>query len=137
MRRKSTLERNFNFNIAKVWEVVTDNSDYSWRTDLEKIEIKNQNNFIEIYKTGGKTEFEVIEKTEYKTYSFQMRNKFFYGGWNGEFIEINPDETKLIFTENLKFSNFFIYIVSFFAINLKKMQKDYFDDLERRLQNDD
>ena len=36
---KSEISAQFNSDIKRVWGVVTNNEDYSWRSDIKKIEI--------------------------------------------------------------------------------------------------
>lgn len=43
----------YNSNIKAVWNVVTNNKDYKWRSDIERIEVLNEGKeFIEYYKGG-------------------------------------------------------------------------------------
>ncbi|MDH6365592.1 hypothetical protein M2139_002597 [Enterococcus sp. PF1-24] len=133
MNRTSTLEWNFEKNIATLWQIVTDNTDYTWRSDLKELISTSPNQFTEYYQDGGETHFTVSEKEAEKRYAFAMDNQFFQGKWLGEFVKIDENTTKLIFTEELHFKNPFIYVLSFFMIKLKKIQKNYMLDLEKRL----
>lgn len=133
MNRISTIEWDMPHSIKRVWETVTDNKDFSWRSDLEKIEIKTETKFTEITKSGEKTEFEIIEKKPYEIYKFKMGNNFFQGDWTGKFIEITPESTKLIFTEELNIKNPIIWLLSFFMMKLHQIQKTYMEDLQEKL----
>lgn len=133
MNRQSTLVHEFNWNVAKIWTVVTNNLNYSWRSDIDHIEVVNSTTFIEYYKAGGETLFIITEQNKNKVYSFRMENKVFAGEWIGKFIEINKSTTQLIFTENLKFKNIVYGIMSYLFFDLKKMQQQYMSDLEVRL----
>lgn len=137
MNRQSTLVHEFNWNVAKIWAVVTNNLNYSWRSDIDHIEVVNSTTFIEYYKAGSETLFIITEQNKNKVYSFRMENKVFAGEWIGKFIEIDKSTTQLIFTENLKFKNIIYGIMSYLFFDLKKMQQQYMSDLEVRLKDGD
>lgn len=73
-------------DIKKVWEVVTDNKNYDWRSDIEKIEITGNNTFIEYTKDGFKTVFKITKFKPYSLYEFDMENENMSGHWIGEFM---------------------------------------------------
>ncbi|MCC0660613.1 MULTISPECIES: hypothetical protein [unclassified Clostridioides] len=123
----------FNTDVETVWNIVTDNRDYKWRSDISKIEILDDGStFIEYNKDGNSTKFTVTEKTKNKFYKFDMENKFFYGNWQGEFFEENG-KTKIVFIENIYVKNLIIKVLSYFFMNLKKIQIQYVEDLKRKL----
>ena len=39
---KSNIKKQFSCDKNKLWDIITDNSNYKWRTDLLKIEIKDE-----------------------------------------------------------------------------------------------
>ena len=43
----SNIKANFQCDIQKVWDVITTLQNYSWRSDLSKVEIVGENQFIE------------------------------------------------------------------------------------------
>ena len=43
--------------IEKVWNKVTDLSNFYWRSDIKDIKIIDENNFVEITKDGVETHF--------------------------------------------------------------------------------
>jgi len=58
--RKSNIIAIFNADIQTVWNIVTNNENYSWRSDLSKIEIiGNEEEFIEHTKEGFQTIFTI------------------------------------------------------------------------------
>lgn len=133
MKRVSKIEWIIDRNIKDVWNIVTNLEDYKWRNDLSKLEIINDKEFTEYFTNGGQTNFFITNKEFCNYYSFDMKNDFFVGQWTGEFIEINTQQTKLIFSEEINIKNPFIWFFSFFVMNLKKIQKEYMIDLERKL----
>ena len=46
----SNIKAAFESNIQEVWEIVTSLENYSWRSDLSKIEKINENEFMEMIK---------------------------------------------------------------------------------------
>ena len=53
----SNIKAVFRQDIQKVWETVTSLENYAWRSDLSKIEILNEKQFIEYTKEGYATTF--------------------------------------------------------------------------------
>ncbi|MCC0680970.1 hypothetical protein IC218_11880 [Clostridioides sp. ES-S-0005-03] len=131
--RVSEITAYFNADVETVWNIVTDNRDYKWRSDISKIEVFDDGSiFIEYNKDGNSTKFTVTEKTKNKLYKFNMENKFFYGNWQGEFSEEN-EKTKIVFIENIYVKNPIIKVLSYLFMNLKKIQIQYVEDLKRKL----
>lgn len=131
--RVSEITVFFDTDVETVWDIVTNNHDYEWRSDISKIEVSDDGStFIEYNKDGNSTKFTVTEKTKNKLYKFNMENKFFYGNWQGEFFEEN-EKTKIVFIENIYVKNPIIKILSYLFMNLKKIQIQYAEDLKRKL----
>jgi len=132
--RKSSITATFQANIQSVWNVVTDNENYTWRSDLLKIDIfDGGNRFIEYTKDGYSTTFTVTVKEACKRYEFDMENKNFVGHWTGIFTESENGGTKIDFTEELNIKNPIMEILSYLFMNLKKMQQTYVSDLRKKL----
>ncbi|WP_027625696.1 hypothetical protein [Clostridium lundense] len=124
----------FNSDINSVWNVVTNNKDYKWRSDLDKIEIlSDEREFIEYTNSGHATKFIITKKNEYSEYAFNMENKMFAGSWIGQFFETNTGGTKIIFKETIFIKNPIIKILSYFFMDLKKIQNTYISDLKKKL----
>jgi hypothetical protein len=123
-------------NIKRIWDIIVNNNDYKWRTDIKKIKIlENGKDWIEYYDIKEKfyTKFILKEKEMYKLYSFEMDNKNFYGNWMGKFTDINDNETKCTFMETIFIKNRIINILAKFFWNIEKIQKKYFKDLKNKL----
>ncbi|APH24034.1 hypothetical protein RSJ21_08665 [Clostridium botulinum] len=121
-------------DIKSVWNVVTNNNDYKWRSDIEKIEIINDGKeFIEYTSSGIATKFFITKKEEYSQYKFSMGNKMFTGFWTGHFSKTKNGGTKMVFVENIFIKNPIIKILSYFFMDLKKMQNIYILDLKKKL----
>ena len=129
MKRKSVYKQFLKYNVTDVFDVVTNNRETGWRSDLEKTEIISEKKFREVFKNGNVTEFYMTKLEPNTFYQFEMKNKFFEGTWEGCFKKIAEEETEIIFSEQIEIFNFGIYLLSFFVLNLKKIQKTYVSDL--------
>lgn len=121
----------FGSSVDKVWNIMTDNSNYAWRSDLSKIKVSDGgNSFTEYTKKGEPTEFTVTLKIPHERYEFDMKNDFMSGHWTGIFAKANGN-TKVTLIEEVEVKN---PVKSLFAgMYLKKQQKNYIADLKRAL----
>ena len=117
--------------VEKVWDVVTDLSDYEWRSDISKIEVIDDKNFVEYTKEGFKTQFHVTSREVYKIWEFDMENENMKGRWSGKFYR-QGDKTTLDFTEDVTSKK--MLLRPFVGLYLKKQQKQYLADLKKKLQ---
>ena len=126
----STIKATFKCNIQRIWETVTSLEDYAWRSDLSKIEIVDENHFIEYTKEGYATNFTVTAKEPYKHWEFDMENDNMKGHWIGVFTQ-KGEETEIDFTEDVTAKKFFMK--PFVKVYLKKQQAQYISDLQKVL----
>ena len=127
----ANIKATFKSDISKVWEVVTNNKEYGWRSDLSKIEVRDNGNvFIEYAKGGFETTFTITRKDKAQRYEFDMNNKNMHGHWTGIFKELAAG-TEIDFTEEVTVNN---PVMKLFAgMYLKKQQKQYIEDLKKAL----
>jgi hypothetical protein len=74
----STIKAVFNHNIQDVWNVVTSLEKYQWRSDLSKIDVINEKQFIEYTKEGYATTFSVTAFEPPRRWEFDMENSKAY-----------------------------------------------------------
>ena len=117
-------------DIEEVWEVAASLDDYAWRSDLSKIEIVNENQFIEYTKSGFATNFTITVKEPYKRYEFDMENDNMKGHWTGVFTK-KDGGTEIDFTEDVTAKK--LFMKPFVKGYLKKQQKLYLLDLQKAL----
>ena len=117
-------------NREKVWKVITDNSQFAWRSDLERIEVLDDCHFIEYAKNGIETRFTITAKESCTRYAFSMENRNMAGSWTGLLRE-TASGTEIDFTEEVKARNLVMNL--FVRLYLKKQQKQYAVDLKRKL----
>ena len=126
----SNIKVSLSCDIQKVWEAVTSLEDYAWRSDLGKIEIVNENQFIEYTKDGYATTFTITEKEPCKRYEFDMENGNMQGHWTGIFTK-KGNSTDLDFTEDVTAKK--LLMKPFVKGYLKKQQQLYVSDLKKFL----
>ncbi len=128
---KSNIKKEFNCDIEKIWNIITDNSNYAWRSDLSKIDVVDENHFIEYTKNNFPTYFTITSKQKFQEYKFDIKNINIKGKWIGIFKKLSDGRVELDFTEEIEPNGFIMKILA--KPYLKKMQKRYIKDLERKL----
>lgn len=118
----------FNCSIEKVWNIVTSLTDYAWRSDLSKIEVVDENQFIEYTLEGYATTFTITLTETYKRWEFDMENANMKGHWTGVFSEISG-QAEIDFTEEVEAKK--MIMKPFVKGYLKKQQKQYIADLKK------
>ena len=129
----SNIKAVFSADIEKVWDVVTSSENYSWRSDLSRIDVVEPGKvFIEYTKAGYATRFTITVFEPYKRYEFDMENENMTGHWTGLFSFENG-MTTIDFTESVKAKK--IIMKPFIGMYLKKQQAVYVKNLEEALNN--
>ena len=118
-------------DINKEWNTVTSLEKYQWRSDLSKIEILNEKQFIEYSKDGIATTFTITVFEPCRQWAFDIENDNIQGHWIGTFTE-KDGQTEIDFTENVTAKK--LVLKPFVKSFLKKQQKQYVLDLKKALQ---
>ena len=126
----SNIKAVFKSDIRKVWETVLAVGNYKWRSDLNKVEVISEKQFIEYTKDGYPTTFTVTAVEPYKRWEFDMENTNMKGHWSGVFIS-RGKETEIEFTEYVTAKK--LFLKPFVKLYLKKQQKQFVTDLEKEL----
>ncbi|HBJ1646787.1 polyketide cyclase [Clostridium botulinum] len=124
----SNIKATFQCDIKKIWEIVTSLENYSWRSDLSKIEILDKNKFLEYTKDGYITTFTVTATEPYQRWEFDMENSNMRGHWIGIFSYENG-KTTIDFTEDVYVKK--VIMKPFVGMYLKKQQATYVSDLKK------
>lgn len=128
----SNIRCTLSSDIHKVWEVVLGIEQYgTWRSDLSKTEVIDENKFIEYTKEGYATSFTVTFVEPYKRWEFDMENNNMKGHWTGIFTS-RGNETEIDFTENVIPKKWFMK--PFVKSYLKKQQTQFVLDLKNALE---
>ena len=128
---RSNIKKEFNCDKNKLWNIITDNANFAWRSDLSKIEIIDNTHFVEYTKKNFPTYFTIISKEKLKVYKFELKNENLKGKWIGIFKELPNGNIELDFTEEIEVNSFIMKMLAKFY--LKKKKKRYMRDLEREL----
>ena len=128
---KSNMKAVFKTDIEKVWDIVTSCTNYSWRSDLGKIEVVEAGKkFLEYTKDGYATTFMITVFEPYKRYEFDMDNGNMSGHWTGIFT-VEDGKVYIDFTEDVTAKK--LFMKPFVGMYLKKQQATYLQDLKRAL----
>lgn len=128
---KSNIKKEFNCDIEKLWNIITDNTNYAWRSDLSKIETTDEKHFIEYAKNNYPTYFTITSKEKLKEYRFDIENTNIKGKWIGLFKSLDNGNVLLDFTEEIETNNIIMKLLA--KPYLKIQQKRYMNDLEKEL----
>ncbi len=127
----SNIKATFPCDVKTVWDIVTSLYKISWRSDLSKITLFSENQFIEHTKKDFQTKFQVTCREEYRRWEFDMDNKNIKGHWTGIFSKEGEDAL-LDFTEEVEAKKFFLK--PFLKGYLKKQQEQYIEDLRKEVE---
>lgn len=126
----STIKEILNSDVQMVWDVVTSLENYQWRSDLSRIEVVSEQQFIEYTKAGYATTFTITACEPCKRWEFDMENSNMKGHWTGIFTE-NNGQTEIEFTEDVTAKK--LVMKPFVKGFLKKQQEQYVADLRKAL----
>lgn len=116
--------------VEKVWGVVTNLKEFKWRSDLDKIEVLNEHQFVEYTKDGFTTVFTITLTIPFERWEFDMENENMKGHWTGIFSR-NGARTEIEFIEDVTVKKFLLK--PFIKTFLKKQQALYISDLQKEL----
>ena len=85
----SNMKVTFQCDIQKVWDIVTSFENYSWRSDLDRIEVIDKSKFVEYTKEGYATTFTITTTEPCRRWEFDMENDNMSGHWIGVFTYEN------------------------------------------------
>lgn len=122
----------FSCDIQKVWDVVTSLEHTAWRSDIDRVEIVNETQFIEYTKDGYPTTFTVTAKENCKRWEFDMENGNMKGHWIGIFSQ-EDGQTEIDFMEEVTVKKPIMKLL--IKAYLKKQQETYIKDLRKALES--
>lgn len=126
----SNIKAVLEYDIQRVWDKVTSFENYSWRSDLIRIKVINEEEFVEYTRKGYPTAFTVTVVKPYERWEFDMENSNMKGHWTGIFTR-RDGRTEIDFTEDVTVKKWFMK--PFVKAFLKKQQEQYVADLKRGL----
>lgn len=116
--------------LERVWHTVTDLTNTAWRSDLTRVEVLDEDHFVEYTKSGYATGFTVTACEPTHFWAFTMENGNMSGSWEGLF-EAAESGARLICTETVTAKHW--WMRPFVPGYLKRQQKRYLDDLRLEL----
>lgn len=127
----SSVRAVFSARVQKVWDVVTSQTDYQWRSDVSRIESLSATRFVEYSKDGFATTFTVTCFQPYRRWEFDLENSNMKGHWTGIFTEMDG-QTQVCLTEEVTAKRLLLRpLVKPF---LRRQQARYLADLAKALQ---
>ncbi len=121
----------FPCGLERLWELVTSLDAYGWRSDLDRIEILRDTQFVEYTKDGYATTFTTTAWEPCKRWEFDLENGNMTGHWSGLFSQ-QGSQAQLELTEAVTPKRFFLR--PFVKGYLKKQQTRYLADLRRAVE---
>lgn len=126
----SKISAVFQGDLQTVWDVVTSLENYQWRSDLSRIEVVNEKQFIEYTRDGYATAFTITVSQPCERWEFDMENTNMAGHWTGVF-KSRGGMTEIAFTENVTAKKWIMK--PFVKGYLRKQQAQYVFDLQKVL----
>jgi hypothetical protein len=125
-----------------VYEIVVNNNDFSYRSDLTNLQIIENDGELEtwkeISKNGQEIIFKTVEKIPYSRYEFEIvEANGVKGNWIGEFNITESGGTEFISTEKICIENPVIRLLSNLFFDLEKFMETYQKDLAKKLKEGD
>ena len=120
----------FQNDIKDVWNMVTSLDNYQWRSDISKIEVISEKQYVEYTQDGYATTFTITATTPLKRWEFDMENSNMTGHWTGLFSTENGN-TEIEFTEEVTAKK--LMMKPFVKAYLKRQQRQYVMDLRNAL----
>lgn len=129
---QSLKKMEFTCDINILWDIITDNKNYTWRTDVSKIEIVDDTHFIEYAENGFPTYFTITSKEKCQKYQFDLNNKNMTGKWTGTFTLLEDGKVAIDMLEEVDVKSVLMKLLA--KLYLKKQQNKYEQDLRRRVE---
>ena len=131
----------YNASPEKVYNVLINNTDYSYRSDLKEIIIIESLDGIEVWdeiaKNGSVVRFKTARKEPFSLYEFDIiKGNGFTGHWKGELQETSTGGTLFTATETIRMRNPFLKVLSYLFFDIEKFMDNYQNDLRVKLSED-
>lgn len=138
-QRIKTNKSIYNGSPKEVFDIVTDNHNWQYRSDLKELKITEKiydnESWFEISKDNNIIHFKTREKIPYSYYSFEMESKIMTGYWEANFQETDDNKTLFIATEYIEMKNPFLKVLSYLFFDIDKYMKRYQDDLRTEIES--
>lgn len=128
MKRKSVLNVHFEADCARVWDAIANNAvPGNVITPLTREEYDSSD------KAGDETYVAITDSVTNERYAFSMKNAFLTGNYSADLSPSPDGGTDVAFTDEVEFEGLAMYILSLFAVNIKKSQLERASGIKSRL----
>ena len=126
--KKVEMKVYFKSDIEKVFNVITNMKDCSWRSDLSEVECIDDGKYIEYNRKNHPTKILVTEYLKNIQFEYDIQNEYYKGHWCGQFAPLKDGGCVMYLL-------FYFESVSFLGkfINVDKFEKRYIEDLKKEL----
>ena len=126
--KKVEMKVYFKSDVEKVFNVITNMKDCSWRSDLSKVECIDDGKYIEYNLKNHPTKIIVTEYLKNIQFEYDIQNEYYKGHWCGQFAPLKDGGCVMYLL-------FYFESVSFLGkfINVDKFEKRYIEDLKKEL----
>lgn len=136
--RTESRQTEFKADPKTVYNVITNNQDFSYRSDLKDLIIVEKEGDIELWdevaKNGNTIRFRTAKKEPYTRYEFEIVEAGgFTGYWIGELKETTDGGTLFTATEIIRIKNPFMKALSYLFFDVGKFMETYQEDLRKKL----
>lgn len=122
-----------------VYAVVTDNTDWYYRSDLKGLNIISVDGDMEAWeeipRSGIVIRFKTKTKVPSSFYSFDMKSKLMSGYWEARFDHFEGDRTLFTATEYIRLGNPFIRTLSYLFFDIDRFMETYQNDLRKKIED--
>ena len=126
--KKVEMKVYFKSDVEKVFNVISNMKDCSWRSDLSKVECIDDGKYIEYNRKNHPTKILVTEYLKNIQFEYDIHNEYYKGHWCGQFAPLKDGGCVMYLL-------FYFESVSFLGkfINVDKFEKRYIEDLKKEL----
>lgn len=126
--KKVEMKVYFKSDVEKVFNVIANMKDCSWRSDLSKVECIDDGKYIEYNRKNHPTKIIVTEYLKNIQFEYDIQNEYYKGHWCGQFAPLKDGGCVMYLL-------FYFESVSFLGkfINVDKFEKRYIEDLKKEL----
>lgn len=133
-QREFVKTATFKSSPEKVFQIVTDvENQLSWRSDVQEINIIDEDTWTEVPKKGTPITFKTKQEIQNQLFEIEIiEPKSFDGYWIGTF-EQTTTGTKVVFKEVITIENPFFRVMSSIFVDLDQTMEVYMTNLKNKL----
>lgn len=136
--RVEAKKSEYNISQRRLFEVVTNNKDHHYRSDIKDLVIlktgEETQKWKEIKKNGQEIIFRTRKVIPHSYYEFEIvEANGFRGYWTGEFISKGENRSKFVATEHIVIPNPFIRLLSYIFVDIGKQMETFQKDLSEKV----